>query len=448
MGSKSVTILGAGLAGLSTAWHLQKAGSSCHVYEKEPEPGGLCRSRNIKGFVFDCDGHLLHFRHKEAFSLVKELLGDNLVQHRRNSWVSHDGRMVRYPFQANLFGLPRPVLRECLAGFISARRDGCLPSRQNFLEWIEGTFGEGIARHFMVPYNTKFWTIPPQQMTAEWLDGFVPQPSMDRVIDGAVHDNRRLLGYNSHFWYPRKGGIGELAAAFSRNVKNIHTGFQVKAIDIRRRRIIFGNGVSRRFDELVSTIPLPELGAMIPDLPEDIERAFGRLRWNSIFNLNLGLRQRNPSAKHWIYFPQEKVSFFRVGFFHNFSEGLVPAGRSSLYVEVSYSRLRPLDKASIHVRIEKDLRKVGLLEEGDAIECRDVNDIRYGYPIYDHHYASARMQILDFLRWHDIIPCGRYGGWRYMSMEDVILEGRDVAHRLIKYPDKTARVIKQSEAGQ
>ncbi len=430
MGRNSVSILGAGLAGLSAAWHFQQKGSPYHVYEKDMQPGGMCHSRKVNGYIFDRDGHLLHFRHKEIFDLVRELLNDNLVRHRRDSWVYSEDRYIRYPFQANLFGLSRPVLKECLTEFIKARRNGGTLGKENFLQWIEGAFGAGIAKHFMVPYNTKFWTVHPREMTAEWLDGFVPQPSMDRVIDGAIHDSRQLLGYNSHFWYPRQGGIGQLAAAFCKGVRNIHTGFALKKIDLHRRRMIFDNGETREFGHLISTIPLPELGRLIPDLPADVARAFGELRWNSIFNVNFGLRQKKSSSRHWIYFPQEDLSFFRVGFFHNFSSDLTPPGRSSMYVEVSYSKDKPLDRAMITGRIEKDLRKVGILDSEDTIECRDVNDIHYGYPVYDRHYAVARRLILDFLHRQRILTCGRYGGWRYMSMEDVILDGKEISRRV------------------
>ena len=70
MAKKRIIILGAGLAGLSTAWHLQRRGLDCQVYEKEPEVGGLCRSKNIGGFTFDFDGHLLHFKHNYTFNLI------------------------------------------------------------------------------------------------------------------------------------------------------------------------------------------------------------------------------------------------------------------------------------------------------------------------------------------------------------------------------------------
>ena len=54
-----IVILGAGLAGLSTAYHL-KYGYT--LFEKELEPGGLARSIYQDGYIFDYDGHLLYFK--------------------------------------------------------------------------------------------------------------------------------------------------------------------------------------------------------------------------------------------------------------------------------------------------------------------------------------------------------------------------------------------------
>ncbi len=171
---------------------------------------------------------------------------------------------------------------------------------------------------------------------------------------------------------------------------------------------------------------------MLKELPLKIRSAFNRLRWNSIFNLNLGIEKTDSAVRHWIYFPQKEFCFFRVGFLHNFSFGLVPPGKSSLYVEIAYSRNKPLDKNNIIARIKEDLRRVGLLVSADAVCAQDVNDIKYGYPIYDRNYRTAKEQIMGYLAHNDIIPSGRYGSWRYFSMEDAILDGRRAVNAILK----------------
>lgn len=429
---KRILILGAGLGGLSAAWHLRRKGIDCHVFEKETEVGGLCRSKRINGFVFDYDGHLLHFKHRYAFNLIKDLLGNNLSGHQRSAWVYFYGRYTRYPFQANFYNLPSPIIKKCLLGFINTLKNNPCKERKNlnFLDWINQTLGKGIARHFMIPYNTKFWTIPPQGLTCEWLDGFIPIPSLTQIIEGAVEENQRQFGYNSRFWYPKKGGINQVPLALASSIKDIYTNCKIVKIDLDKKEIKMASGNKDRFDYLISTIPLPEMPYLIEGLSKEVRSLFKKLKWNSILNLNLGISRKDRSRKHWIYFPQKEICFFRVGFFHNFSPYLVPEGKSSLYVEVSYSKNKPIDKNNIALHIKKDLKNVGIITSEDKICAQDMNDIEYGYPIYDRNYRDARERILRYLNRHNVISCGRYGSWRYMSMEDVILDGRDIAGNL------------------
>lgn len=432
MAKQRILILGAGLAGLSVAYHLQEKDVYYQIFEKEDAPGGLCRSKNINGFTFDYSGHLLHFKHRYSYELVRSLLNNNLKRHRRNSWVYSFHAYLPYPFQANFFGLSPRIAQDCLTGFIRAANNGHHKKNQNpnFRDWIYQTFGTGIARHFMLPYNKKFWTIPLSQITCEWVDNFVPQPSLKEVITGTINRFTKPLGYNANFWYAKKGGIQRLTLALVERTAQINLSCPCQKIDIKNKKIFFKNGCQERFNQLISTIPLPELVKMIDDLPGSIISSFKKLRWISILNLNLGIDKENISDKHWIYFPQKNFIFFRVGFPHNFSSYLTPPNKSSLYVEVSYSRSNPINKKDIISRITKELIKAQIISKANKILVQDINDIKYGYPIYDHNYRHARENILKFLQKNNILSCGRYGSWRYMSMEDVILEGREIAERL------------------
>jgi len=451
MPKKRILILGAGLAGLSAAWHLQRLGIDCQTFEKEAEVGGLCRSKEINGFTplegrrkskdgsgpltgftFDYSGHLLHFKHSYTFNLIKKLLGRNLVRHKRDAWIYSFDTYSRYPFQANLYGLPKSIAKDCLLEFIKIHRNGSKVKRNlSFRHWINKTFGQGIARHFLIPYNTKFWTVPLNDLTCEWIDGLIPIPTLNQIIEGTIKESRQNLGYNAFFWYPEKGGIEEIALVFANQIKNIHLETPISEINLKRKEIRLNGRQKERFDFLISTIPLPEMPYFIQGLPKKIYFLFKRLRWNSIFNLNLGIEKRLNNSKHWIYFPEKNFCFFRIGFPHNFSSHLTPPNRSSLYVEVSYSPNKPIDKDNIVLRIKEDLKRTGILTQSDHIYLEDINDIKYAYPIYDIHYQQTREKISKFLAENNIIPCGRYGSWRYMSMEDVILDGKNLARRVL-----------------
>lgn len=430
MTKKKIIILGAGLTGLSAAWHLKERGIEAAVFEKEDTVGGLCRSKQVNGFVFDCDGHLLHFRDSYALELVKKLLKGNLVRHERSAWINNFDIFSRYPFQSNLYALPKPVANECLWGFIRATDSRANSSQENFLKWIHTTFGKGIAKYFMVPYNKKFWKVPLGRMSCPWADKFIPQFGLSEVVNGFFEGSSNHLGYNAFFWYPKKGGIVQLPLAFEEQIGKVSKNCRVSEVDLRKKEITLKGGGKERFDTLILTIPLPELIKIIKPLPARVLDSFNRLRWNSIFNLNVGVEGPCQEGKHWVYFPHKETIFFRAGFFHNFSGNTVPSGKSALYTEVSYSKDKPVNRERMVKRILNDLYRAGILNKDNKVVALDANDIKYGYPIYDRYYPQATAAIKKFLLSNNVISCGRYGGWQYMSMEDALLAGKEAASLL------------------
>lgn len=427
MRKKDILILGAGLSGLSAAYFLKKKKIRTKIFEKEANPGGLCRSIKKKGFVFDLSGHLLHFRDKSALSLVRKILKGNLARHKRDSYVYAFNKFIPYPFQVNFNYLPKSIAKECLSGFISSRKQNSVKS-DNFLQWIHNKFGKGIADLFMIPYNTKLWKTPLDELDYKWAERFVIIPTVRQVKENLKKNRNNHLGYNDYFWYPEKGGIEELIKGLSSMAGGICTNSQAVKINLKEKTMVLKDGKKQKFDKLISTIPLPELGKIITPLPDDIRRSFKQLKWVSIYNVNLGVKTKTEPPRHWVYFSQKNIPFFRVGFFHNFSSCLAPAGQGALYADISYSKARPIDRRVIGARIRKYLNITGIIRSEDEIRCECVNDIKYGYPVYNRDYSPARKKILNFLSENSIIPCGRYGSWRYLSMEDVILEAEKICH--------------------
>lgn len=430
---KKIVIAGGGLTGLSAAWHLQKRGRPFLLFEKEKEAGGLCRSKKIDGFIFDHSSHVLHFKDPYALAFVKKFLGKNLKQHKRVALFYAFGRYGQYPFQANLNAMPSRIVRECVAGAkkVLGKNDYRGIGSKNFESWIFENFGSGIARHFLIPYNTKFWTVPLATLTCEWAKMVVPVPSLDEIADGALKAGSKSWGYNTTFWYPVKGGIHQLPLRIASCLDNAVMDCAVKAIDLRKKEVVFSSGKREKFDDLITTIPLPELALLIKDIPNDIRRFFKMLKWNSILNLNFSVEGHLNQLCHWVYFPEKDIPFFRAGFPYRFSSHLVPRGQSALSLEIAYRPGHRPDQRILLGKIIKNLKKIGLVLKGQRIALLDSRDIVYGYPIYDHKCALARQEIMGFLNKHRIFSVGRYGGWRYMSMEDSILEGKAVAEKLV-----------------
>jgi protoporphyrinogen oxidase len=180
-----------------------------------------------------------------------------------------------------------------------------------------------------------------------------------------------------------------------------------------------------RYEALVSTIPLPSLVALIADTPPEVREAASRLRCTSLHYLDIALNTPCLLPYHWIYVPEPRFPFYRVGCYSNFSSAMAPPNKASLYVELS-DRERP-DLAALLPRIAADLREMGLIASDHAIRFARLRTIEHAYVIFDDHYFPALEVIHPWLRTMGILSFGRYGGWNYSSMEDALLFGRDAA---------------------
>ena len=429
-----VLILGGGLAGLSTAHHLGALGvRSRLVVEARETFGGAAGSKRIGGFTFDFTGHLLHLHDPYGKKFILDLLKDNVATHERRAWIYSQGVYTRYPFQANVRGLPKAAVLECVAGFLeTVHRPRALAPNPDFLSWCRATFGDGITRRFMKPYNEKLWQTPLSRMTTEWQGRFVPKPAAAEVLYGALVDQNKLFGYNAEFRYPARGGIQALPDALAARLEPgvARAGARVEAVDLREKVARVAGLGEVRYDRLVNTLPLVDFLDLASPLPADVKAARRRLRYNTVWNLNLGVARADVSDKHWVYFPEKKYPFYRAGFATNFSKQLAPKGHTSIYIEVARPGGAKVDAAKLEASILKGLREAGVLRRSDEISAKAWMPIKVGYVVYDFARTPAVTTIFRHLGGAGIESIGRYGGWKYSFMEETILDGKRCAERL------------------
>jgi protoporphyrinogen oxidase len=422
-----IVILGAGVAGLSAAFHLK--GKEYRIFEKEGEVGGLCRSVVLDGFTFDYTGHLLHLSQPYTQKLLNRVLPDQFISHQRRAAIYFKGSYIPFPFQANLWALPKEIARECLIEFIHA---SCSEAKEenDFLSWIYQAFGSGIAKHFMIPYNEKLWRIPLDEISLEWVERFIPRPTLEEVVDGALGINLKGFGYNQEFLYPLQGGIQIVPQAFLTKVNDVHVGREAESIDIEKKVVRFQDGGETTYHTLILSLPLEELLQRIEPIPDEIKDLRSRLRYVSVININLGVRREGISDHHWVYYPEPSYPFYRVGFLSNLSPHNAPKGTSALSVEISCLPSTPPSLEKMREQTLAALISCGILREDDEILVEKVILIKHAYVIYDRFRSEHLPPIIQFLRSHHIYPIGRYGLWEYAAMEEAILQGKEVAESL------------------
>lgn len=424
-------ILGGGLAGLSASYH-----GGGEIFEKDGNFGGHARSHLEEGFAFDEGIHVLHTDNEYVLKLMDEI-GADLEIKERDAWIFSHGTFTRYPFQANTYGLPTDIIKDCLIGFIENDFQD-KKNIKNYEDWILYMFGEGIAKHFMIPYSKKFWGVDPKELTTDWVNVRHPRPTLDEVITGAITDQKKGFGINAVFRYPKKGGFGFIGNALEQACnESIHANMKATNIDLENQIVTFNGNEEIGYEKLLSTIPLPELINLIPEAPIEVIDATKVLRTNSIYVVNLGINRPNITKKSWIYFVDKEFSFVRVSFPFNFTkdhDSVVPDGQSSISVEIAYGNDNPLPengvKEKIIKRVIKDLIKAEIIKESDEITYQHTYDIKYGYVIYDKNRRPSIKKIHDFLKPYNIFPCGRYGLWAYLWSDEAIMSGKVASEKL------------------
>jgi protoporphyrinogen oxidase len=418
-----VVILGGGLTGISTAAHLR---APWLLFERDDRLGGHARTDERDGYRFDKTGHWLHLRDPAVKKLVDELLPGQMVPIARRARIFSHGVLTRYPYQANLHGLPPEVIKECLLGVIEAQRtpEAATPPA-NFEEYCLRHFGAGISKHFMIPYNEKIWGVHPREITAAWCARFVPLPNLEQVVAGAVGAGPPEMGYNQSFLYPKSGGIETFTRALLTRITagRVHTRANPDAIDWRERTVTVG-GERFKYRALVATLPLPELLKRMKDLPPEIETQAARLRCTTLRYLNIGARGQPATDWHWIYVPEKRYPFYRVNVFSTAMPSMAPPGCASICVEMADRG--PISDATVRDTAAA-LVEAGAIGSANDVVFADPKEIEYAYVVFDQHYYEATRVIFAFLERNGIYPRGRYGAWTYNAMEDCVLAGREVA---------------------
>ena len=406
-------IVGGGLSGLCAALSL---GGEAVILEREDEPGGLCRSFRKDGFVWDCAGHFFHFRDEACRRFFLSLFRpDELVVRRKSCAILYRGALVGYPFQSHIHELSKQELIDCLVDLFN-RQETTVPG--SFLELLYARFGAAVTDKFLRPYNEKLYACDLALLDPAAMGRFFPQIGLKEIVRGMkepLDDS-----YNSSFFYPKNGAgalIDKLCARLPAGC--LRTGSRLTALDPDLHTALDGKGQTYRYERLISTMPLDRLLMLLGKKPEGFSR-------NKVLALNLGFAKKGPIDRQWLYVPGTEARFYRIGYYDRVSG----SDRASVYAEIAFPQ-----EAAVDAEAELDgalaaMRELGLIQQDNRLLASQAM-------LLDPAYVHIRPQTEERVRaWTeelarlDIHCIGRYGGWRYSSMEDSMREAFALTARL------------------
>jgi protoporphyrinogen oxidase len=443
--SSEFVVLGGGIAGLTIAREIARAGRSVVVVEKGTTVGGLSRTLRHDGFSCDIGGHRFHSNNSEVVEWLRALMGSDLVRARRRSRIRLGGRFIDYPIRLSqaipAFGPARAARAGAsyLAAIATRHRDRA----RSFEQWVTQRFGRGLYEIYFEPYTEKVWGIPCAELSADWAAQRISLPSLTRAVYHALVPSRQPPAtIITDFLYPRLGygtisdrlaedvvAAGQTVLA-STTVASVR--FEAEEAQVEVRGLASGEMTTLRCARVISTIPVDRLlEALAHDPDANRVASTVRLTYREIILIVVALDRAQVSPDSWTYFPSPDLLFGRSHEPKNWSAQMVPDARhSSLGLEVFCSEgdstWTTSDRALTDRAID-ELESIGWIRRAEVVGSW-VERVPYAYPVYTLDYKQRLEQIAEVLRrWPRLTLTGRTGSFRYLNVDGIIEDCLDLA---------------------
>ncbi|MGJ0508282.1 MAG: NAD(P)/FAD-dependent oxidoreductase [Methylocystis sp.] len=448
-------IIGAGPAGLTAGYTLAKHGRPVLVLEQDPvHVGGISRTAQHKGFLFDIGGHRFFSKSKEIVDLWNELLPDDFLDRPRLSRIYYRGAFYAYPLRAfealkNL-GLVESAL--CMASFAWAK---AFPVRapRTFHQWVRNQFGERLFGIFFKTYTEKVWGMSCDEISADWAAQRIKGLSLGAaILDGL----RRSLGLRGRagaktliesFRYPRRGP-GMMWEAAARKMQE------------RGGRLLMGRGVDAlAYDEgaglwtvrarthegavetfqarhVMSSAPLRDLMNALTPAPLSLFNARA-LKYRDFLTVVLIGRPQKELPDNWVYIHDPSVKVGRVQNFRSWSPEMIPDGVSTClgleYFCFEGDGLWTASDAELIALARSEIGRIGLMNPAEVEDACVVRQPK-AYPVYDEDYArnveAIRRDIAA--RFPTLHPIGRNGMHKYNNQDHAMMTGLLAALNIVR----------------
>lgn len=381
-----VAVLGAGPMGLAVAYQLARDGHIPVVFEADDRVGGMTASFDFSGLSIERYYHFHCISDNAFLTLLGELkLSDQMrwVETKMGYWYLNRLQPWGNPIALLRFkGLSLAAkFRYGLHAFLCTKRNDWKPldnveATGWIRRWVGAEAWEVLWRRL---FDYKFYHYT-DNLSAAWI-----WSRIRRIGRSRYSLFREKLGY-------LEGGSDTLLQALKRDIEANGGEIRLKSpvtkvlMDDGQVRGVEVNGQVESFDKVISTIPLPYVPRVMPDLPDDVLQRFKALKNVAVVCVIAKLR-KPLTENFWLNTNDPDMDI----------PGLV-----------EYSNLRPLADHVVYVpfympgehpkfaepdqvfldKVQRYFQKINpALTDDDFIELR-ASRYRYAQPICDPGYLD------------------------------------------------------------
>ncbi len=440
---KKVVIVGAGPAGLTAAYQLCKENIPSVVLEKDNIVGGISRTVNYKGYLFDIGGHRFFTKVKAVDDMWREVLGEKrFLRRSRLSRIYYNKKFFYYPLKASnaLLGLGIFNSFRMLGSYIKAQIFP-IKSERSFEDWISNRFGKRLYNTFFKTYTEKVWGIPCNEISADWAAQRIKGLSLISTIKNALlttqikNKSDIIKTLIDAFDYPEKGpgqmwemvadSIQQNGSSLKMNsdVEKIrHASGKIMAFDIRSSdKVETVEGT-----HFISSMPMQELVRKLePAAPAEVRAAADQLGYRDFLTVSLIIKKADLFQDNWIYIHDPDVKVGRIQNFKNWSPAMVPDPNKTClgleYFCFEGDGLWTMSDQDLIALGTSELAALGLVD-ADDVEDGAVVRMPKAYPVYDGVYVHAVNTIREYLTgMPNLYLVGRNGMHKYNNQDHSML---------------------------
>ncbi len=458
-----VGVIGAGPAGITAAYQLAKGGATVEVFETDAAAGGLSRTIPLWGQHVDLGPHRFFSADPRVNQLWEEVTGDDYRLVDRLTRIYYKRRLFHYPLK------PFDALRKmgvfeagrCVGSYLAEKLNPTsrADEEQTFESWVVSRFGRRLFEMFFKSYSEKLWGISCQELDADFaaqrIKGFSLAEALKSSLGLARRRHKTLV---DRFAYPI-GGTGmvyqRMADFVDRQGGRVHLNSPVRRIlhepSYREHRLAAGHvieqdhrvtgveladGQQRRFDHVISTMPLTLMVEGLGNLPADVQSACQALTYRNTILVYLKIDGVDLFPDQWLYLHAPELTAGRITNFRNWTPELYGnANTSILALEFwcnDQDSLWNQPQSQLIDRASREIRATGLIGAARILDGHVVR-LHRCYPVYRQGYKVPLARITEFLdRFSGLSFIGRYGAFKYNNQDHSILMGILAAENILQ----------------